>query len=68
MSVVREELYDVVEDPGERDDRAAREPEQLERMRGLLDRYRARVRRGPACRVYPRGGGTREALESLGYL
>lgn len=65
---VREELYDLVRDPGERSDRAGEEPERLARLR-----ERARAFRERAPRFEPRAARLdvdpeqAERLRALGY-
>jgi len=64
----RSELYRLDSDPAERHDLAAREPEEVARLRSLLDawvrRSEARVRPGADVALSPE---ERERLEVLGY-
>jgi arylsulfatase len=67
--VVREELYDLTADPGERFDRSAEEPDRLGRLRDLVEARRqlAPVRVGDGVPV-PMSEEERERLRALGYL
>ena len=64
----RSELYRLGSDPAERHDLAAREPEEVARLRSLMDawvrRSEARVRPGADVTLSPE---ERERLEALGY-
>jgi arylsulfatase len=66
---VREELYDLGEDPSEQRDLSAKRPEILERMRERLDRFRQSLTTpdGDAGKVKI-DAGTRRRLEAMGYL
>jgi len=63
-------LYDLAADPGERQDRAADEPETVARMQQALDAHLARAEReGRAVTLRPELDPERvEALRALGYL
>jgi arylsulfatase A-like enzyme len=71
------ELYDLAADPSERRNLAAEEPEELERLRKLLDRHeqgtrewRRRLARGGAADAHalPLDPDREEMLRSLGYI
>ncbi|HET7747013.1 MAG TPA: sulfatase, partial [Vicinamibacteria bacterium] len=59
------ELYDLAADPGESNDLAARDPQRVEKLRGLLRTLRAG---DVAAARTPETAEARERLESLGYL
>jgi arylsulfatase A-like enzyme/Tfp pilus assembly protein PilF len=59
------ELYDLASDPGETANLAAARPEERERMRAILQRFRA-ADPGPSAAV--ESAQTRERLRALGYL
>jgi arylsulfatase A-like enzyme len=63
----REELYDLVRDPGETQDLAVREPALLARFRELAEPYRRRWLASSPGEVSP-GEESLEELRSLGYM
>ena len=62
----RPELYDVVRDPGETDNRIAADPDTANRLRAELQRLGAAG--GAAMSVGPVDGEAAEKLRALGYL
>jgi arylsulfatase A-like enzyme len=65
-----EELYDLIQDAGEVDNLAKREPEQLRLLRGVCEKALASVRETalPPATGLPDDPRTIERLRSLGYL
>ena len=61
------ELYELSRDPGERQNLVGSEPEDEERMRGRLDRFRQRVGE-PSSGPGKMNAEVEERLRSLGYL
>ena len=62
----RDELYDLLTDPGEHQDRAAREPERRDALAERLERFLARgAAEAPAAA--PLSPAEREQLRALGY-
>jgi Flp pilus assembly protein TadD len=59
------ELYDLPADPGEKQDLAAKRPQELEALRGALAPFRAEDR---GARPSPESAETRERLRALGYV
>ncbi|MEO8196307.1 MAG: sulfatase [Thermoanaerobaculia bacterium] len=65
----RPELYDLSIDPGEMANLAAREPAEVERLRGLLRTWARQNPRAPDQRTRDRlDDDLRQELEALGYL
>ena len=63
----RPELYDVVADPGEREDLSQREPKRVERMGAALRELLAGAPAAPDAAVVLEDA-TREQLQALGYV
>jgi arylsulfatase len=67
--VVREELYDLQSDPGERNNVIDSEPEHRAQLRRALDAVRTEAQaRHSASQPAPLSGAARERLKALGYL
>jgi arylsulfatase A-like enzyme len=70
---VREELYDLSADPGERTDLAAEHPQELARLRSVLEAPRRKAEAlasepGADEASTPMDAETRERLRALGYI
>ncbi|HTE06050.1 MAG TPA: sulfatase-like hydrolase/transferase [Planctomycetota bacterium] len=64
----REELYDLRADPGERDDRARREPARATELAAALDAWQARGARPAVTARVATDEEARRDLQALGYL
>lgn len=65
---VNPELYDVVADPGELNDLAARRPEVVEQLRSEMERLITSAPATPSGAEVPIDAETREQLQALGYM
>jgi arylsulfatase A-like enzyme len=64
--IAEAELYDLAADPGEAVNLAARRPEEVARLRGLIAQRFAAIQRRGGAQAVPEG--LKEELEALGYV